>query len=510
MSVVSDFQNELDSFGNYDVATEKYTSGAAFKFDIACQNAKVDVDEILANLIIIDKKAAKMTDAEKEKNERINGVLSSMDITPAFNPGSSRDNKIKWVLKHLSMAQKITVLAEVQALESIVEGTNPYPDDVFKARKQRSDAKAECKKNADKLKAKYQDFLNRLDAKIKEDEAAISAKNQEINNLAKGVAGKETEAKVTPEAAARIGELKSQIAVIETELDNLRNIYSKAFGNLDAFIASIDHSLRDNKIFEKDESKKDDKSEDSSPGHSVKSQYSSLSDRGKQAADSEEAHDLYQSFASADTYNKFLMLTGLDSHNMLEIARNLSKVGERKDLQEYCEKIIDSKLIDYSSGMLTAFTVTVGGQSFNFPAISKSTLKNGLSDAQIKQIKDFYESIHSLKLKDLSVEDLAKIQNYSNAVLVSTTLQEAKWSKGKQITKGWLHIAGRKKNPNYDLATDVASFMRPLQERKDKIFKDINKEVDKGIDSADHMKYGQSTAVQRGQRKFNVRTFNER
>ena len=114
MSVVSDFQNELDSFGNYDVATEKYTSGAAFKFDIACQNAKVDVDEILANLIIIDKKAAKMTDAEKEKNERINGVLSSMDITPAFNPGSSRDNKIKWVLKHLSMAQKITVLAEVE------------------------------------------------------------------------------------------------------------------------------------------------------------------------------------------------------------------------------------------------------------------------------------------------------------------------------------------------------------------------------------------------------------
>ena len=73
-----------------------------------------------------------------------------------------------------------------------------------------------------------------------------------------------------------------------------------------------------------------------------------------------------------------------------------------------------------------------------------------------------------------------------------------------------MHLPGRKKDPYYDLAVDVATFMRPLQERKDKIFKDINKEVDKGINSADHMKYGPSTAVQHGQRKYEVRTFDER
>ena len=121
----------------------------------------------------------------------------------------------------------------------------------------------------------------------------------------------------------------------------------KLLTKLDAFKASIDKSLRDNKIFEKDEAKKEEKSEDKGSTYSVKSPYSSLSDRGKQAADSQEAKDLYQSFAAADTYNKFLMLTGLDSRNMLEIARNLSNVGDRKDLQEYCEKMIDSGLIEY-------------------------------------------------------------------------------------------------------------------------------------------------------------------
>ena len=48
--------------------------------------------------------------------------------------------------------------------------------------------------------------------------------------------------------------------------------------------------------------------------------------------------------------------------------------------------------------------------------------------------------------------------------------------------------------------------MRPIQERKDSIFKAINKEVDKGIDSNDHIVYGRSTAVQNGQQKYNIRT----
>lgn len=514
MSVVSDFQKEFKLFGSYDKSTETYTDGAAFKFNEACKKAKVDVDEILADLIITSKPEADRTDAEVEKNTRIEAILVrnfAPSGGPAFNTGDSRADKLAWVKKHLTMAQKIAVLSEVQALESIVDGTNPYPDDVFKARKQRSDAKKDCITNGKKLKERYENFLARLKERIEQDEASISAKNKEITDLAKGVAGKEVEAKVTQEAKDRIAELQNQIEVIKKELNSLRTLYGKAYAQLDAFEASIDQSLRDNKIFEKDEAKKEDSTESKESGPSVKSPYSSLSDRGKQAADSQEAKDLYQSFAAADTYNKFLMLTGLDSRNMLEIARNLSNVGDRKDLQEYCEKMIDSGLIELDgSGFLEGFDVTIGGQTFTFDQISKSTLKNGLSDAQINRIKSFYERIHSLKLQDLSVEDLAKIQNYSNALLVSTTLQEAKWGMGKQITKGFFKLAGRKKDPGYDLATDVASFLRPLNERKDKIFKDINKEVDKGIDSADHMKYGPSTAVQRGQRKFNVRTFNDR
>ena len=511
MSVVSDFKKEFELFGTYDPSTEQYTSGAAFKFDQACQHAKVDVDEILADLIITKTPEADRKDSEKERNTRIEAVLVRNFVPStgsAFNPGDTREQKVAWVKQHLTMAQKIAVLSEVQALEGIVGEPNSYPDDVFKARKQKSDAKKECIKNADKLKEKYQDFLARLNAKIKEDENAIFAKNQEINELSKGVAGKETEAKVTPEAAARINELKEQIKVIQKELNSLRTLYGEAAAQSDIFIASVEHSLRDNKLFEKDEKKEDDKSTEKSSGSSIKSPYSSLSDRGKQAADSEEAHDLYQSFSSADTYSKFLMLTGLDSKNMLEIARNISNVGERKDLQEYCEKIIDSGLIELSgAGFLQGFSVTIGSQTFSFDPISKSTLKNGLSESQINKIKSFYERVRSLSLKELSVEDLARIQNYSNALLVSSTLQEAKWSAGKQVIKGWLHLPGRKKDPHYDLATDIATFMRPLCERKDQVFKAINKEVDKGIEDADNIKYGPNTAVQHGQRKFQVRSF---
>ena len=505
MSVVSDFQKEFKLFGTYDESAEQYTDGAAYKFNEACKKAKVDVDEILADLIIPkDPTDRDLTDAETEKNTRMQAVIvrGYQVGGDAFDPAADRDVKVAWVKKHLTMAQKIAILSEVQALESLVDGTNPYPDDVFKARKQRSDAKKDCITNGKKLKERYADFLARVKAKIEEDESRISTKNQEITELSKGVAARDVEAKVTAEANNRIEELKNQITVIKKELDGLRRIYGKASAQLDAFEASIDHSLRDNKIFEKDEAKKDDKSEDKDSGASVRSPYSSLSDRGKQAADKEEAKDLYQSFASADTYTKFLMMTGPNARNMMEIARNLAKVGDRKDLQEYCEKIIDSGLIEMTDGFLENFDITVGGNTFEFQALSASTLKNGLSDAQIKTIQQFYERFHTIKLQDLSVEDLAKLQNYSRALLISTTLQEAKWGKGKQITKGWLNFAGRKKSPNYDLGTDVASFLRPFCERKDKIFKDINAEVDKGIDSDDHVKYGYNTKVHHGGRKF--------
>ena len=58
------------------------------------------------------------------------------------------------------MGEKIAVLSEVQAFESIIDGTNPYPDDVFKARKQRSDAKKDCIINGKKLKRKIRKFLS--------------------------------------------------------------------------------------------------------------------------------------------------------------------------------------------------------------------------------------------------------------------------------------------------------------------------------------------------------------
>ena len=514
MSVVTDFQNEFKLFGDYDPATEEYTNGAAYKFNEACKNAKVNVDEILADLIITSTPEADRTDAEVEKNTRIEDLLAN-NFTPAggsaFSATASRAEKLDWIKKHLTMAEKIAVLSEVQALESIVDGTNPYPDDVFKARKQRSDAKKDCIINSKKLKDRYADFLTRLKAKIDQDEASISSKNKEITELSKGIAGEKTEAKVTPQAEARITELKDQINTIKTELEALRSLYGQASAQLDAFETSIDKSLRDNKIFEKDEAKKEDKSEDKVSTSSVRSPYSSLSDRGKQASDSQEAKDLYQSFAAADTYSKFLMLTGLDSHNMLEIARNLSNVGDRKDLQEYCQKMLDSNLIKYDNATLSGFSITTpDGTTITFPDLSKTKLREGLLDHDADTIRKEFEKFHNISLKNISVKDLEKLQNYSNAILVSSILQEARWGKGKQITKGWLHLPGRKKNDHYDLANDVSAFMRPIHERKDRIFKEINKEVDKGIDSNDHIKYGQNTAVQHSQRKFNVRSFGER
>ena len=107
MSVVSDFQKEFKLFGSYDKSTETYTDGAAFKFNEACKKAKVDVDEILADLIITSKPEADRTDAEVEKNTRIEAILVrnfAPSGGPAFNTGDSRADKLAWVKKHLTMA----------------------------------------------------------------------------------------------------------------------------------------------------------------------------------------------------------------------------------------------------------------------------------------------------------------------------------------------------------------------------------------------------------------------
>ena len=106
MSVVSDFRNEFKRFGTYDPGSEKYTDGAAYKFDQACQHAKVDVDEILADLIITSKEVADRTDAEIEKNNRIESLLVR-DYTPssgtAFNTSATRDEKLDWVKKNTAI-----------------------------------------------------------------------------------------------------------------------------------------------------------------------------------------------------------------------------------------------------------------------------------------------------------------------------------------------------------------------------------------------------------------------
>lgn len=521
MPNVIDYFSQLDDdfkkFGNYDPVAKEYTTGITVDFHQDCQNAKVNVDEILADLIITNTAEAERTDAEEEKNKRIESVLVH-DYTPdpsrgsAFDPAATRAEKLDWVNKHLTMAQKIAVLSEVQAIESIVHGTNPYPDDVFKARKQKSDAKKDCLTNAETYKNDYTAFLNRVKEAIVAVEAQIKLYTDTNTRLLTDKSHKNVKDEDIKFDHQQVEENKEIIKQYTQQLNDLRALYGKGLSQANAFVTAINKALRDGKIFEKDEAKKEDKSEDKGSTSSVRSPYSSLSDRGKQASDSEQAKDLYQSFAAATSYNKFLMLTGLDAHNMLEIARNLAKVGDRKDLQEYCQKMIDSSFIKYNGNELEAFTITApDGTTISFPAISKTKLKEGLLDHDAENLRQEFEKLKSkTSYTSLSVEDLEKIENYSNAILISSTLHEARWGKGKQITKGWLHLPGRKKNDHYDLANDVAGYMRPIQERKDKIFKDINKEVDKGIDSNDHIKYGQSTAVQNSQRKFNVRSFDER
>ena len=516
--MASDYSALLKEFNSFGKMTQQkinvgtpdeeivynFEGGAAQNFAVACRRAKVDVDDILAGLIIVDDSRG-LTVPETEKKDRMEDYLGSLGI--GFDPTKSRTEKIDCVMKNLSMAQKIAVLSEVQALESLVEGSNPYPQDVYKLRKQKSDAKKACIAKGRALQKKYAEFLEKLDSTISSKKAKIVSLNEEITRLSAGVAAENAPAKVTTEAAARITSLQASVEAAKKELSKLISLQSRAAGQAEQFYDAIDASLRDNKLFEEDKAKEEDKKSSSTPaGGSISSPYSSLSERGKQASDSEEARDLYQSFASADTHNKFLMITGLDAHNMMEIARNLDKVGDRKDLQEYCEKLIDSKLLKD----LEAFDLTIDGETYHLPGLSKAKLKEGLLEYDIDKIKGLYEVLHTLKLQDIKPADLKKLQNYSNGLLISTVLQEAKWGLGKQITKGFLKFPGRKKTSNYDLGNDVASFMRPLCERKDRIFKEINKEVDKGIDTADHTKYGPSTAVQHGKRKFQVRTFDER
>ena len=505
-------KGRFDRFGTYDSTTKTFTEGLPVTFHEDCQKAKVNVDEILADLIITDTAAADRTDAEEEKNARIESVLIR-NYTPlpsrgaAFNPAASRAEKLEWVKKHLDLGEKIAVLAEVQAIENIVTGANPYPSDVFKARKQKSDAQKECITNAETYKADYKAFLN----SVKEAIAAVETKIKDLTNAKTTILATKSYKNANNQSITynheEVEKANERIQKYTEQLNALIALYNEGILREKAFIAAMDKALRDGKIFEKDETKKEDKSEDKGSTSSVKSPYSSLSDRGKQASDSEQAKDLYQSFAAADAKSKFLMLTGLDAHNMLEIARNLAKVGDRKDLQEYCQKCLDSNYIKYDGTTLAGFTITTAdGKTITLPALTKAKLIEGLLDYDAENIRKEFELLSQTKLTNLSVEDLEKIENYSNALLISSTLSESRWGKGKQITKGWLHLPGRKKNDHYDLANDVATFMKPIHARKDKIFKDINKEVNKGIDSNDHIVYGRNTAVSSGKGKYELRT----
>ncbi len=504
MSNVSNLKREFKSFGVKDT-TGKYTSGIAFDFEVSCSKAKVDVDEILADLLIVDA-TNKSPEYVVKKQSRINQALSRLDKSASFNPKASKDKKLDWVKKHLSMSEKIEVLADIQTVESIVEGTDPYPEDVAKARKAKSDAKQDCLKNAVKYKEQYAQFIAKVDKAIADAKARINnLEKQKLEILApkaQNILQNTVQQDLTAEAKAELTTINGKISIAEKELVELEKLRADADLEKNSFFASLENSLRNYKIFDKDEKKEENKSDSKDvSGSSIKSPYDSLSDRGKQIADSQEAKELYQSFNAANSKNKFKMLTGPNARNMLIMAQNLSALKDRKSLQEYCEQIIDSPIISDSD--IENFSITMNGQTLDFPSLTKSKLKDGLSNSDLNKLKGFYQALLcGIKLQDLSVEDLAKLQSYSKALLVSTTLSEAKWGKGGQILTGFFHKSRPKNSPNYDLGNDIASFLRPLCERRDKIFKDINAAVDKGIDSDDHVKYGYNSKVHHSSRKF--------
>ena len=503
----------------------EYESDGKFlqDFEALCQKAKPKMEDILAELIIPDEVK---NDDDVERKARIESWLMTKhkrnvgevpfrvgqpQTSQVFQAGMTIERKREWVKMHLSFPEMITVLTEVQALESLTGKSAPnYADDIDKAKKGK-DFKKRVFEDAEYLISDYENFINEIDKEI----ASVKAELAEQNKIALDAAQPKNKAGQTQNAKDLYDKAIEKISKLEEELKNLQTLREQAKINLKPFAHRIDDIQRNSKLSSKSEDKKEEKAEKKSSIPSVKSPYSSLSDRGKQAADSEMAKDLYQSFAAAGAYDKFMMITGPDAHNMLEIARNLSKVGDRQDLQEYCKSLLGDYITYSGSGaasQLDDFDITLVGVAdpIHFPSIKQSTLVNGLSEKEAEQIRQLFARLHTINKQNLTVADLEKLQNYANALLISTTLQEAKWGLGKQITKGFFKIAGRKKTPNYDLGNDVSSFLKPLCERKDKIFKEINTQVDKGYDYEDFEQYGPSRAVRSGQRKMVVRTFDDR
>ena len=523
---ITELQEELKKFIVTDSDGKYVEDGEILKeYKALCEKAKPKMEDILAALIIADPNDIKKSDDAMERNARIESWLHDKHEhnvgrvrVEAGNPatrqnfprGASTAVKREWVKMHLGFDEMVTVLTEVQALESLAGKNLNYADDIDKAKK-KTDYKKRSFERAEQLKSDYQAYISKLEAAIVKVETNI-ANNRKLAldaSQPKNKAGQTENSKdLYDKITAEIENDQKLLVQLQTLLKNARN-------NLYKFSDQIDDIQRESNLSAKSEDKKEVVEEKMSSTPSVKSPYSSLSDRGKQAADSEFAKDLYQSFAAADKYDKFMMITGPDAHNMLEIARNLSKVGDRQDLQEYCKKLLDSSYLNYegdeNNPQLKGFRITLAnGGEISFDDINKSDLINGLSEDQVEKIEKLFERLHTINKQNLTVTDLGKLQNYANALLISTTLQEAKWGLGKQITKGFFKIAGRKKTRNYDLGNDVASFLRPFCERKDKIFKEINTQVDKGVSYEDHEKYGPSATLKQNERPIVLRTHDER
>ncbi len=506
------YKSQFETLGKFDTSSGTYTSGTIVSFAEKCKKTKVDVDDILANLIIAkpDNEALGYTDSEVEKNKRFEEVLKSFPMKrgQSFDSSASRDEKIAWVMKHLSTAEKIAVLSEVQAIESLSGNSNsefnPYPNKITKAKMSKGASKKDCINTSLDLKNNYKNLLLELKSKIAELEASIADKQKAVLEASRGNPGMYSEAVVLDSTKEQIEKLNKAIEDMEKEVAELRQLYSDMETNLEVFNAAIDEILRANKIVETEETKETEKTEDKSSGQTIKSPYSSLSDRGKQAADSEEAKDLFQSFSDTDQVHQFLMITGPNAHNMMAIARNLSKVSERQQLQKYCEELINSSLLKTKKGSdkyIEAFTIKINGKVLNFPQLYKPDLVAGLQSGKIEELKEFYTILNANGFKGLSAKQIDQLQNYSNALLLSTVLQESKWSIGGQIRTGLLNIK-RKNTPTFDLGKNVAAFTRPIGERKDSMFKQNNDAVDRGILSSDHVVHSQKTWVSSGHRQF--------
>ena len=498
---ITELQEKLKKFIVTDSDGKYVDDGEILKeYKALCEKAKPKMEDILAALIIADLNDIKKSDDAMERNARIESWLHDKHEhnvgrvrVEAGNPatrqnfprGASTAVKREWVKIHLGFDEMITVLTEVQALESLAGKNLNYADDIDKAKK-KTDYKKRSFERAEQLKSDYQAYISKLEAAIAKVETNI-ANNRKLaldasqpkNNAGQTENSKNLYDKIT----AEIENDQKLLIQLQTLLKNARN-------NLYKFSDQIDDIQRESNLSAKSEDKKEVVAEKKSSTTSVKSPYSSLSDRG-------------------------MMITGPDAHNMLEIARNLSKVGDRQDLQEYCKELLDSSSLNYegdeNNPQLKGFRITLAsGGEISFDDINKSDLINGLSKDQVEKIQKLFERLHTINKQNLTVTDLEKLQNYANALLISTTLQEAKWGAGKQIIKGFFKISGRKKTPNYDLGNNIASFLKPFCERKDKIFKEINTTVDKGVPYEDHEKYGPSATLKQSERPIVLRTHDER